>query len=164
MSGVMAAADLEGWKFIGQFRGQIELLRFTSPIYSCPTTFNRLWLQVTPLGSQKDTARELGAKLASLNSVVWIDILLFLFGLATLFYPPLRAIIGSVTTSMAITGGGIALITLPSIVVGNELIILAGVAAIVITWFLVHGTARGLLQATHQTRPFQDQKLNRKSV
>jgi hypothetical protein len=100
-------------------------------------------------GAQKDTARELGAKLASLKSVVWVGILLFLFGLATLFYPPLRAIIGSVTTSMAITGGGIALIALPSFIVGNELVILGSVAALVITWFLAHrhGTARGLLQA-----------------
>ncbi len=51
----------------------------------------------TELGAaQKDTARELSAKLASLKGIVWVGVALFLFGLATLFYPPLQAIIGSV--------------------------------------------------------------------
>jgi len=37
----------------------------------------------------------------------------FLFGLATLFYPPLQAIIGSVTTSISSTTGDLALMVLP---------------------------------------------------
>ena len=46
----------------------------------------------TELGAaQKDTARELSAKLASLKGIVWVGVALFLFGLATLFYPPLQA-------------------------------------------------------------------------
>ena len=61
----------------------------------------------TTIGAaQKDTARELGAKLSSLKGVVWVGVVLFLFGLGTLFYPPLRALIGSVTTSMAIPPAG----------------------------------------------------------
>ena len=88
--------------------------------------------------AQKDTARELGAKLASLKGVVWVGIGLFVFGLVSLFYPPLRAIIGSVTTSLAITAGGVALMILPSLIVGNELLILAGVAAVVGAWLLAH--------------------------
>ena len=45
----------------------------------------------TELGAaQKDTARELSAKLASLKGIVWVGVALFLFGLATLFYPPLK--------------------------------------------------------------------------
>jgi len=32
---------------------------------------------------------------------------LFLFGLATIFYPPLQALIGSVTTSVAITAAAL---------------------------------------------------------
>jgi hypothetical protein len=104
----------------------------------------------TELGAaQKDTARELSAKLASLKGIVWVGVALFLFGLATLFYPPLQVIIGSVTTSMAIIAGGIALMILPSLVVGNELLILAGVASAVGLWFLAHrhGQLRGLLDA-----------------
>src|SRR3954470_22460195 len=99
--------------------------------------------------AQKDTARELGAKLSSLKGVVWVGVVLFLFGLGTLFYPPLRALIGSVTTSMAISAGGLALIVLPSLVVGNELKILSGVAVSVGGWFLAHrhGELRGRLHA-----------------
>ena len=74
--------------------------------------------------AQKDTTREIGAKLASLKGVVWVGVVMFIFGLASLFYPPLKLIIGSVTTSIAITAGGVALIILPSLIAGNELLIL----------------------------------------
>jgi uncharacterized membrane protein YccC len=74
---------------------------------------------------------------------------MFLFGLASMFYPPLKVIIGSVTTSAAICAGGLALMVLPTVVVGNELLILAGVAAAVGLWFLAHrhGQLRGLVDA-----------------
>jgi len=104
----------------------------------------------TELGAaQKDTARELSAKLASLKGIVWVGVALFLFGLASMFYPPLQAIVGSVTTSAAIVAGGLALMILPSLVVGNELLILAGVASAVGLWFLAHrhGQLRGLVDA-----------------
>ena len=104
----------------------------------------------TELGAaQKDTARELSAKLASLKGIVWVGVAMFLFGLASMFYPPLQVIIGSVTTSIAITAGGVALMVLPSLVVGNELLILAGVAATVGLWFFAHrhGQLRGLVDA-----------------
>jgi len=108
----------------------------------------------TELGAaQKDTARELGAKLASLKGIVWVGAALFLFGLASLFYPPLRAIIGSVTTSAAIIAGGLALMILPTLVVGHELIILAVVLVGVGGWFLAHrhGQLRGLVEATNNS-------------
>jgi len=104
----------------------------------------------TELGAaQKDTARELSAKLASLKGIVWVGVVVFLFGLATMFYPPLKLIIGSVTTSAAITVGGLALMVLPSLVVGNELLILGGVGAAVGVWFFAHrhGQLRGLVDA-----------------
>src|SRR5215471_20738306 len=105
----------------------------------------------TELGAaQKDTARELGAKLASLKGIVWVGVAMFLFGLASLFYPPLKLLIGSVTTSAAICAGGLALMILPSLIVGNELLILAGVAAAVGLWFLAHrhGQLRGLVNSS----------------
>ena len=108
----------------------------------------------TELGAaQKDTARELGAKLASLKGIVWVGVVLFLFGLATLFYPPLKLLIGSVTTSAAICAGGLALSILPTLIVGNELLILAGVAAAVGLWFFAyrHGQLRGLVNAKKET-------------
>ena len=104
----------------------------------------------TTIGAaQKDTARELGAKLASLKGIVWVGVLLFLFGVATLAYPPLRAIVGSVTTSVAIIVGGIALMVLPTLIVGNELLILGGVTLGVAGWFLAHrhGRLQGFVDA-----------------
>jgi hypothetical protein len=104
----------------------------------------------TTIGAaQKDTAREFGAKLASLKGIVWVGVLMFVFGIATLVYPPLRAIVGSVTTSLAIIAGGVALMVLPTLVVGNELLILGSVALAVGGWFLAHrhGQLRGLVDA-----------------
>ena len=105
----------------------------------------------TELGAaQKDTARELSAKLASLKGIVWVGVIVFLFGIASMFYPPLKVIIGSITTSAAITVGGLALIVLPTVIVGNELLIMGGVAAAVGLWFLAHrhGQLRGQVDAT----------------
>ena len=105
----------------------------------------------TELGAaQKDTARELGAKLASLKGLVWVGVGLFVFGLASLVWPPLKVVIASVTTSAALMLGGLALMVLPSLIVGNELLILGGVALAVGGWFLAHrhGQLRGLVAAS----------------
>jgi hypothetical protein len=104
----------------------------------------------TELGAaQKDTARELGAKLASLKGIVWVGVVMFLFGLASIFYPPLKLLIGSVTTSAAVTVGGRALMVLPTLIVGNELLILGGVGVAVGGWFLAHrhGRLQGFVDA-----------------
>ncbi|MCX6930358.1 MAG: hypothetical protein NT154_45195 [Verrucomicrobia bacterium] len=93
----------------------------------------------TELGAaQKDTARELGAKLSSLKGIVWVGVGLFVFGLGSLVYPPLKVVIGSVTTSAALMLGGVALMVLPTLVVGNELLILGVVGLTVGGWFLAH--------------------------
>jgi hypothetical protein len=104
----------------------------------------------TELGAaQKDTARELGAKLSSLKGIMWVGVGLFVFGLASLVYPPLKVIIGSVTTSAALMLGGVALMVLPTLVVGNELLILGVVGVVVGAWFLAHrhGQLRGMVAA-----------------
>jgi uncharacterized membrane protein YccC len=108
----------------------------------------------TELGAaQKDMARELGAKLASLKGIVWVGVGLFVFGLASLVYPPLKVVVGSVTTSAALMLGGVALIVLPTLVVDNELLILGVVALVVGAWFLAHrhGQLRGTVSATTGT-------------
>ena len=105
----------------------------------------------TELGAaQKDTARELGAKLASLKGIVWVGVGLFVFGLGSLVYPPLKVIVGSVTTSAALMLGGVALMVLPSMIVGNELLILGGVGLGVGAWFLAHrhGELKGIVAAS----------------
>jgi hypothetical protein len=104
----------------------------------------------TELGAaQKDTARELAAKLSSLKGIVWVGLLLFIFGIASFAWPPLKAIVASVTTSAILTLGGLALMILPTIIVGNELLILGGVALAVVGWFIAHrhGQLRGLVDA-----------------
>ena len=104
----------------------------------------------TELGAaQKDTARELGAKLASLKGIVWVGVAMFAFGLASIFYPPLKLLIGSLTTSAAITIGGLALMVLPTLIVGNEILILGGVGVAVGGWFLAHrhGKLQGFVDA-----------------
>ena len=105
----------------------------------------------TELGAaQKDTARELGARLSSLKGIVWVGVGLFVFGLASLVWPPLKVVIGSVTTSAALMLGGVALMVLPSLIVGNELLILGGVGLVVSAWFLAHrhGHLRGMVAAS----------------
>jgi hypothetical protein len=105
----------------------------------------------TELGAaQKDTARELGAKLASLKGIVWVGVGLFVFGLASLVWPPLKVIVGSVTTSAALMLGGVALMVLPGMVVGNEVLILGVVGIAVGGWFLAHrhGQLRGQVAAS----------------
>ncbi len=100
----------------------------------------------TKIGAaQKDTAREIGAKLSSLKGVVWVGVLVFLFGAASLFYPPLKLIVGSTTTSAAACVAGLALIFLPSLLVGHELLILSvAIGAVGIYWFAHrHGHLRG---------------------
>jgi hypothetical protein len=99
--------------------------------------------------AQKDTARDLAAKLSSLKGIVWVGLALFVFGLASLAWPPLKLIIGSVTTSAAIMAGGLALMILPTLIVGNELLILGAVAVVVGCWFLAHrhGHLHGLVSS-----------------
>jgi hypothetical protein len=114
----------------------------------------------TELGAaQKDTARELGAKLSSLKGIVWVGVGLFVFGLASLVYPPLKVVIGSVTTSAALMLGGVALMVLPTLVVGNELLILGVVGLTVGGWFLAHrhGQLRGTVSATTGSPPAKTQ-------
>lgn len=101
----------------------------------------------TKIGAaQKDTAREMAAKLGSLKGVVWVGVLLFLFGAASAVYPPLKVLVGgSVTTSAVIAAAGIALIILPTLIVGHEILILAIAVGAAALWFFSHrhGHLRG---------------------
>jgi len=106
--------------------------------------------------SQKDTAREIGAKLASLRGIVWIGVLVFLFGIASAFHPVLAILVAnSKTTSAVIAAAGLALIFLPSLLVGHELLILGIAAAVAGAWFLAHrhGSLRGELNAIKSEKP-----------
>ena len=100
--------------------------------------------------AQKDVAREIGAKLSSLRPVMWVGVLVFLFGAASFVWPPLKAIVGgSVTTSAVIAGAGLAMIVLPTLIVGNEILILGGAAAVAVIWWFAHrhGKLQGFVDA-----------------
>jgi len=76
-------------------------------------------------------------------------------GLASLVYPPLKLIVASVTTSVALMLGGVALIVLPTMLVGNELLILGAVGLAVGAWFLAHrhGQLSGIVAASAEAKP-----------
>jgi hypothetical protein len=125
----------------------IHSIVLTQPM---PVTEREETRAASELGAaQKDTTRELGARLASLRGITWLGVVLFLFGLTSLVWPPLKLIVGSVTTSAAVLVGGIILIILPTLVAGNELLILGAVGLTAGAWFLAHrhGQLRGLLSA-----------------
>lgn len=104
-------------------------------------------VETTIGAAQKDVAREMAAKLGSLKGLVYLGALVFLFGVASAFWLPLKAIVGSITTSAVIAAAGLALIVLPSLVVGNEILILCGaLGAAGLYWFSNrHGKLRGEL-------------------
>lgn len=100
----------------------------------------------TKIGAaQKDVAREMTAKLASLRPVMWVGILLFIFGVASAVWPPLKLIVGSVTTSAVCALAGGALVVLPTVIVGNETLILVSGVAVAFIWFFArrHGDIHG---------------------
>lgn len=94
-------------------------------------------VETTVGAAQKDVAREIGAKLSFLRPVMIIGILVFLFGASSFVWPVTKAVVGgSVTTSAVITGAGLAMIVLPTLIVGNEILILSVAAgAAVLYWF-----------------------------
>lgn len=101
-------------------------------------------LQTKIGAAQKDLLAETGAKLKALRPVMFIGIALFVLGAASLVWPLLKAIVGSATTSAVMMVAGLALTILPTIVVGNEMLILGvGVGAVALYWFSHrHGSAR----------------------
>ncbi len=88
--------------------------------------------------AQKDVAREIGAKLKSLSILVYVGIIIVLFGGASLFWPPLKLIVGSNTTSLACIAIGVGFIMLPSLIVGNEILILCVGAGALGLYFFAH--------------------------
>jgi hypothetical protein len=96
-------------------------------------------VETTIGAAQKDVAREMAAKLGSLKGIVWIGVLVFLFGAASAVYPPLKLLVGgSVTTSAVIAVAGLSLIVLPTLIVGNEILILCVALGGAALYFFAH--------------------------
>lgn len=81
-------------------------------------------------GAQKDTVGDTVAKLKSANTFYYIGGALILIGLACSFVPYLRALLGSTQFGIFLAIGGTAVMILPLLVIGNEMLILIGGAAI----------------------------------
>lgn len=99
-------------------------------------------------GAQKDLVGESMAKLRSLRPVMFLGVAVFLFGVASAFWPPLKAVVGSLTTSAAIAGAGLALIILPTIIVGNEILLIIATLGLAVAWWFAHrhGELRGKIK------------------
>lgn len=88
--------------------------------------------------SQKDTTAETAVKLSSMRFVQIVGVLLLLFGVVSFAWPPLRLVIGSVSTSCVVAACGILLVVLPVIVVGNEILILLSGLGLSVGYFFIH--------------------------
>ena len=99
----------------------------------------------TELGAaQKDTSREIAAKLASYSKLQYIGVGLILFGAASLFYAPLRILMGGgKQLGIAIAALGGLLIVAPMLIVGNEGLILIGAIVVgVLAWGAIRLTRK----------------------
>ncbi|HXE43234.1 MAG TPA: hypothetical protein VN516_09440 [Candidatus Baltobacteraceae bacterium] len=93
----------------------------------------------TTIGAaQKNMAQEIGAKLASVRWLQWFGVVLILFGGASLFYPPLKLIVNSVTSSVFCIAAGAALIFAPLVIVGHEVLIVCVATGAAALWFFAH--------------------------
>jgi len=100
----------------------------------------------TSIGAaQKNSYQDIAAKLSSMRPVQYVGIALLLFSIASFAWPPLRLIIGSITTSIIIGACGVGLIILPLLIVGNEMLILFGGLGLALGYFFIHryGKASG---------------------
>jgi hypothetical protein len=102
------------------------------------TSQSKKTISTTIGASQKNIVGEMTAKLASMRWLQWIGILFVAFGIASLAYPPLKLIVNSVTTSAWCIAAGGALIFLPVLVVGHEILILSVAAGVTGLWWFAH--------------------------
>jgi hypothetical protein len=110
-----------------------------SPLPTAAQTTKVTEKVTTKIGaSQKDDARSIAAKLASLKGIVWLGAAVFLFGVASAFWAPLRVIVGSLTTSLMIAAAGLVLIVLPCFVVDNEILIISVALGGATLYWLAH--------------------------
>ncbi|HVY70800.1 MAG TPA: hypothetical protein VHH73_12790 [Verrucomicrobiae bacterium] len=91
--------------------------------------------------AQKDAAREISARLASMRPVQFAGIVLVLAALA-MFHPAVRLVTASTTLQMVTGVTGMVLIFAPMVVAGHERMLLFAGLALVAVWFFVHRHGR----------------------
>lgn len=90
------------------------------------------------LGAADLSVSKMIAKLKSVRWIQGVGVLVFLFGVASFAYPPLRLLVGSITTSIVIGATGLALIVLPILVVGHEVMILVACLGAGLGYLFLH--------------------------
>jgi hypothetical protein len=90
------------------------------------------------LGAADMSIGKIIAKLQSLRWIQGVGIVVFLFGIASMVYPPLRLLIASTTTSLVIGAAGLGLIVLPILLVGQEILILVGCLGLAGLYLFLH--------------------------
>lgn len=101
--------------------------------------------------TQVDTGAITAAKLGSMKSVQYVGILLILVALAA-FHPLVGKVLGSRTLQAGLGVGGLALVALPNMVVGNETQLLRYgfvVVIMLLAWYFIHrhGKLQGFVDA-----------------
>lgn len=102
-----------------------------------PVTMKRTTVRKagTTIGAaQKDTAREVAARLAAVAWISWVGIIVALFGVAT-FTPWLQVLAFPIRVRIGIVALGLGLTFAPMIIAGNEKWILAAAIVGAAVWF-----------------------------
>lgn len=103
--------------------------------------------------AQKDSARELAAKLASMRPIQYAGIACLLFAAAGLFYTPLRIVLGGGKQfPLAVGLLGAALIVAPQLIAGNETLILVGSAVAAFVYWMSLRLTRKEAEADLKTK------------
>ena len=125
--------------FLADGKTNVTEMTFTTP---APMPVRRVRSEKTDQqigAAQKDMAREVGAKLASMRPVQFVGIL-FILAAVAMFHPLVKALVGSRTVQLVTGGTGIALVALPILLVGNERLILLA-ALVPAVWWIIHRNA-----------------------
>jgi hypothetical protein len=88
--------------------------------------------ETTLAASQKDNSREVSARISAMRPVQWAGFAALAFA-GLLFWPPARiALGGGKQMQPAFALGGLVLVFAPQLLAGNEKLILAGVAVVLV--------------------------------
>lgn len=111
-------------------------------------------------GSWKDTAREIAAKMGAYRGVQILGVILLLAAVS-MFHPVVRTVVGGgKSTQMAVAAAGVLLIFGPSLVVGNEKLLLVAVVGFLAWHYLSSRLAykEGIIDANNNGIPDDQEK------
>jgi hypothetical protein len=136
--------------------------------YKKPTTrtYRHVLKAAQSVGAaQKDTGREIAAKLAAARPVQYMGVILVLAACA-MFHPVVRAFVASTTVQAVVGAVGLSMIFGPMVIVGHEgLMIGGGLVLILIVFFMHrHGRLQGIVDANRNGIDDRTEGLPKKPV